>query len=440
MAATLAEQTARERQAGLVLILAAALALGAANSPLHHAYEELLHLKLGPVLPRVGPLTVHAFVADGLMAIFFLLVGMEVKREWFEGRLSTPDMRRLPVIAAIAGMALPALVYLAVTGFDPALARGWAIPAATDIAFAVAVLAILGRHAPPAVKLLLVSIAVMDDVGAVAIIAIAYTETLNLAALGMAALTMAGMWAANRLGVRRAWPYLMGFALLWILVLASGVHATIAGVAAAMTIPLGEGEKESTLEHLEHRIHPWAMFGIVPLFGFVSAGVALSGGLGSILEPLPLAVALGLLLGKQVGVFAAIRLGSAAGLCCRPEGASWPQIYGASLLCGIGFTMSLFIGALAFPDQPEQVDAAKIGIFTGSLLSALLGWLVLRLSSPVPFFAHEAEAAERIFGRAHQHRRSAASNGREHFASGTLLRGDAYRRDPEQAPGTRGTT
>jgi NhaA family Na+:H+ antiporter len=394
------KQVRQERLAGLILIAAAAVALIGANSPFEQAYHDLLHLELGPVLPQIGPLTVHALVADGLMAVFFLLVGMEVKREWIEGRLSSKQARRLPIIAAVAGMVVPALVYLAVTGLHPATARGWAIPTATDIAFAVAVLAILGTHAPPSVKLMLVTIAVVDDVGAVIVIALAYTDSVNTFALGAAAALVAFMALLNIMGARRSWPYLVGFAGLWWLVLASGVHATIAGVLAALTIPLGTGEKHSTLEHLEHRIHPWVMFAIVPLFGFVSAGVHLPG-FAPLLEPIPLAVLLGLFAGKQLGVFAAIRIGDAFGVCCRPEGASWPQIYGASILCGVGFTMSLFVGALAFPDQPEAVDAAKIGTFAGSLLSALMGWAVLRASSPVPWIDDQIQASLRLFGFAH---------------------------------------
>lgn len=401
MAKTLRHQARYEKIAGLALILSAAAALVAANSPLEAAYHALLHADLDLILPNGTPLTVHALAVDGLMAIFFLLVGMEVKREWVEGKLSDPRARRLPIIAAVAGMAVPALVYLFVTGLDAPWAQGWAIPTATDIAFAVAVLAIVGTHAPPSIKVMLVSIAVVDDVGAVAIIALAYTESVNTSALGGAAALFAAMKLMNIMGVRRNWPYLAGFAGLWWLVLASGVHATIAGVLAALTIPLGAGEKHSTLEHLEHQIAPWVMFGIVPLFGFVSAGVHLPA-LAQILQPLPLAVLFGLFVGKQLGVFAAIRIGDALGVCCRPDRASWPQIYGASVLCGIGFTMSLFIGGLAFSDQPEAVAAAKIGTLVGSLLSAILGWIILRASSPVPWIDDEVEASLRLFGFGHR--------------------------------------
>lgn len=406
----LQQQSARERLAGFVLIAAAAAALIAANSPLAVAYHAFLHLKLGVILPRVGELDVHLLVVDGLMAIFFLLVGMEVKREWFEGRLASRDARQLPILAAIAGMVVPALIFMAVAWDQPQIYHGWAVPTATDIAFAIAVLAILGTHAPPSIKILLIAVAIVDDVGAVALIALFYTESLDTTSLAIALGVMAAMGTANMLGVRRASFYLAGFAVLWFFVLKSGIHATIAGVLAAATIPLGPGEKKSTLENLEHDIHPWVMFAIVPLFGFVSAGVEFKGGVNAVLAPLPLAVALGLFLGKQLGVFAAIRLGSKIGICCRPDGASWPQIYGAAILTGVGFTMSLFIAGLAFPDHPEWLDQAKIGVLVGSILSAVIGWMVLRFASPVPFFSGDVDEAERIFGQKQRVDRDMPSN------------------------------
>lgn len=392
------QQGSRERLAGLLLILAAGSALVAVNSPFEPFYRALLHVDLGLTLPRVGALDLHGLVVDGLMAIFFLLIGMEVKREWFEGRLASRQARQLPLLAAIAGMAVPALIYMAVAWSHPEIHHGWAIPTATDIAFAIAVLAILGAHAPPSIKLFLIAVAIVDDVGAVALIALFYTDSLDINSLAIALGIAGAMATASMLGVRRSLFYLAGFALLWFFVLKSGVHATIAGVLAAATIPLGPGESKSTLESLEQRIHPWAMLGIVPLFGFVSAGVELSQGIGMLAQPLPLAIALGLFLGKQLGVFSAIRIGSALGLCCKPDGASWPQIYGAAILTGIGFTMSLFIAGLAFED-PARLEAAKIGILSGSLMSALVGWLVLRLASPVPFFDDDLDEAERIFGQ-----------------------------------------
>jgi NhaA family Na+:H+ antiporter len=400
---SLAHQNARERLAGLLLIAAAGAALILSNSPLAPLYQDLLHLKLGLDLPRIGTLDLHTLVVDGLMAIFFLLVGLEVKREWFEGRLATPASRRLPILAAIAGMAVPAILYMVVARNNPELHHGWAIPTATDIAFAIAVLAILGPRVPPSIKVLLVTVAIVDDVGAVAIIALFYTQSLDTNALALALGLMIALGTANMLGVRRASFYLAGFAILWFLVLKSGVHATISGVLAAAAVPLGRGESKSTLESLEHGLHPWVMLGIVPVFGFVSAGVALQGGIGALIAPLPLAIALGLFLGKQIGVYGAIRLGSAAGICCKPEGASWAQTYGAAMLTGIGFTMSLFIAGLAFPGSPALFDAAKIGILAGSILSALVGWLVLRLAkTPLvedPDEVDDVDEAERIFGQ-----------------------------------------
>ncbi|HYI42095.1 MAG TPA: Na+/H+ antiporter NhaA [Sphingomicrobium sp.] len=386
-----------EKLAGLALIGSAALALLAANSGLVDAYHHLLDFRVGPSLPKIGVPTLHLWVADALMALFFLLVGLEVKREWYEGRLSTPAERRLPFIAAAAGMAVPAIIYLAMTGFNPAFANGWAIPSATDIAFAIGILALLGSRGSPTIKLLLVTIAIIDDVGAVLIIALAYTADLDVAALG-AALGITGLMAfLNIAGVRRLSPYLLLAAVLWLAVLASGIHATIAGVIAALTIPLGRGEPHSPLRRLEHHLHPWVMFGVVPLFGFASAGVEI-GGVAQLLEPIPLAVAFGLFAGKQLGVFGAVWLAVKSGLAPRPPGTSWAQIYGASLLCGIGFTMSLFIGALAFPDNPDAVEGAKVGTLAGSLLSALLGWALLRASGPVDPVVEDIDEAGEIFG------------------------------------------
>ena len=391
-----ANQAREERNAGLLLIAAAVAAMIAANSPFADQWHHLIERPLGVILPRVGELTPHLFVADGLMAIFFLLVGLEVKREWFEGRLSTRAERRLPIIAAAAGMAVPALIYVAVVGADPAFVHGWAIPAATDIAFAIGVLAILGRHAPPSIKLLLVTIAIVDDIGAVLVIALFYTSDLNIPALAGALALAGAMLALGRFGVRRLWPFLAGFALMWVLMLASGVHATIAGVLAALTIPLGR-EGQSPLKRLEHAIHPWVMFGIVPIFGLVSAGVHLTGGITLLTDPVPLAVLLGLFVGKQVGIFGAIALAVKAGLAPKPEGAGWTQLYGAAILCGIGFTMSLFIGALAFPGDQLRIDQAKLGTLAGSLISAIVGYAVLRLARPVELNAEDVEEAGEIF-------------------------------------------
>ena len=397
MAGNPGDQHKKERNAGLLLIAAAAVALLLANSALADDYHHVLELKLGPPMPRFGTLSIHHWVADGLMAIFFLLVGLEVKREWYDGRLSTPAERRLPMIAAAAGMAVPALIYLAVTDFDAALARGWAIPSATDIAFAVGVLALLGDRANPTIKLLLVTIAIVDDVGAVLIIALVYTSQLDSWAIMGAAAVLAGMAGMNLLGVRRLLPYMVGFASLWYAMLASGIHATIAGVLAALTVPLGRGEPHSPLKRLEHAIHPWVMFGIMPLFGLVSAGVHVTS-LNEVLQPLSLAIIAGLFLGKQLGVFGAIWLAIRVRLARMPPNARWSELYGASVLCGIGFTMSLFIGALAFEGSPLAIEEAKLGTLFGSLLSAVVGWTVLRFATPRPFSDEDREEAREIFG------------------------------------------
>jgi NhaA family Na+:H+ antiporter len=390
VAANLHRVRAQERLAGILLIAAAVLAIASANSPLKAGYDRLLHLEL-------GPLDVDHWISEGLMAIFFLLVGLEVKREWLEGRLSRAADRRLPIIAAVGGMAVPALVYLFAVGTDPTQIRGWAIPAATDIAFAVGILAILGRHAPASIKLLLVTIAIVDDVGAVAIIALVYTTDLHVLMLVLAVALTGGMATLNLLGVRQLWPYLAGFAILWCLVLASGVHATVAGVVAALTIPLGRGEKRSPLKGLEHAIHPWVMFGIVPLFGFSSAGVDLAGGLAILAQPIAIGVLLGLFIGKQLGVFGAIYLAVRIGIAAPPPETHWLHIWGAALLCGVGFTMSLFIGALAFPNDPQGIEAAKFGTLAGSLLAALAGYLVLRLSSPAESRESDFDEATQLF-------------------------------------------
>jgi len=363
-----------EALGGLLLIAAAAAALVAANSGLEPVYRALLDAEL-------GPMTAHHWVNDGLMAVFFLLVGLEIKREFQGGELATWDKRRLPVIAAAAGMAAPALVYLAVAGGDPLLARGWAIPAATDIAFALGVLALLGPRVPASLKLFLTTVAIADDLGAVAIIALAYTGSLNTIALGAAAAIFFILYILGKSGVTRLSIYLPGAALLWYAVLLSGVHPTIAGVLAAAAIPIGRDPAHSPLHRLEHRLAPFVGWLILPLFGFANAGVALGAlGPGALVAPLPLGVALGLFLGKQAGIFGSVWLCVRLGWAGRPSGASWLQLYGISLLCGIGFTMSLFIGALAFPGHLVLAEEAKIGILLGTFASAVTGYLVLRFA------------------------------------------------------------
>jgi NhaA family Na+:H+ antiporter len=377
---------------------AAALALILANSPLGDAYHHLLHAPLGPQLsPKHGQLTAHLLINDGLMAIFFLLVGLEIKREFVDGRLSSWDRRRLPFIAAGAGMVVPAAVYLIVTTGNPRLLDGWAIPAATDIAFAIGVLALLGSRAPAALKLFLTTVAIVDDMGAVAIIALAYTPSISSLYLGAAAGILFALYAMGKSGVTALWVYALGAVLLWYAVLLSGVHATIAGVLAATAVPVlktpgAPDAAESTLHRMEHKLVPFVAFLIVPLFGFANAGVSLSGvGFEEVFAPLPLGIAAGLFLGKQIGILGAVWLAVRFGLASRPGGATWLQIYGLSILCGIGFTMSLFIGALAFPEDPELIEQAKLGILAGSFLSAILGYLVLRFAPPPPHLRSDIE-------------------------------------------------
>ena len=363
---------------GIVLMIVAAAAMIAANSGLEPAYHTLFHDPLGWT-PVAKLTTFHLWINDGLMALFFFVVGLEIKREVLDGALAKPATRRMPVMAAVAGMAVPAAVYLLATRDTAGLARGWAIPAATDIAFAVGVVALLGKRVPPSLRLFLLTVAIVDDLGAVAIIALAYTAGLELAWLAAAAAILAAMALLNRLRSDRAAPYVVLAVALWFAVLHSGVHATVAGVLAAFAIPLRPGKRshDSLLLRMEHGLVPWSGFVIVPLFGFANAGVVL-GGEASLLAPLPLGIALGLFAGKQAGIFASLLIAERLGFARRPEGASLLQLWGIALLCGIGFTMSLFIAALACPGDPALVEEAKLGVLAGSLLSALLGFAVLR--------------------------------------------------------------
>jgi NhaA family Na+:H+ antiporter len=366
--------------AGLILIATAVAALIAANSPLAHGYHALFHGALAWT-PIAKLDTLHLWINDSLMAVFFFVVGLEIKREVLDGELADAKRRRLPVLAALAGMVVPAGIYLLIAGGDPGLHRGWAIPAATDIAFALGVIALAGPRVPPSLRLFLLTVAIVDDLGAVAIIALFYTAQIDLAWLGAATGVLAAMIALGRLGVSRGLPYILLAVLLWFCVLHSGVHATVAGVAAALTIPLRPKKNGgSLLLRMEHALTPWSGYLIVPLFGFANAGVGLTHSGGATIAPLSAAIATGLFLGKQVGIFGAIGLAERTGFAPRPAGANWLQLWGLSLLCGIGFTMSLFIAALAFPAAPELVDDAKIGVLAGSLVSALLGFLILRFA------------------------------------------------------------
>jgi NhaA family Na+:H+ antiporter len=366
-----------EAAGGILLMVVALLAIVVANSPASPLYFAALGR-------YVFGLSILHWINDALMAVFFLLVGLEIKREFIDGQLSTWSRRALPGFAALGGMIAPALIYVAVNAASPETLRGWAIPAATDIAFALGVLSLLGPKVPVSLKVFLTALAILDDLGAVIIIALFYTANLNLYALAGAFAVLAILAAMNVRGHRGLAPYLLLGALLWFLVLKSGVHATLAGVALALTIPLqpSPGKPDaagSPLHRLEHALHPWVAFLIVPIFGFANAGVSFAGvGPSALVQPVPLGIMLGLFLGKQIGVFGFAWLAIRMRLADLPAHATWLQLYGVALLCGIGFTMSLFIGLLAFPQSQALQDQVKIGVLAGSLLAGLLGWLVLR--------------------------------------------------------------
>ena len=377
-----------EAAGGYVLMGAAAMALVVANSPLAPGYFAALKVEFGFAIGgfHLQESALH-WINDGLMALFFLLVGLEIKREVLDGQLSRPSRIILPGVAALGGIVLPALIYLAFNGAIPETRAGWAIPAATDIAFALGVLALLGPRVPGSLKIFLTAIAIMDDLAAIVIIALFYTAELHLTAIAAAGVVLAGLVALNRLKVIVLWPYVIGGLALWYFVLESGVHATLAGVALAMLIPLrpsraAPDDARSPLHRLEHALHKPVAFLIVPLFGFANAGLSFAGvSPTAALEPVPLGVALGLFVGKQLGVFLPAWMIVRLGWADMPRDASMGQLYGVAVLCGIGFTMSLFIGNLAFGD-PTLIDATRIGVLVGSLASALLGAAILRLCKP----------------------------------------------------------
>ena len=368
---------------GILLIAIAAIAMVIANSGVSGAYFGLFNGYLWPK-ETFYLNTLHLWINDGLMVIFFFVVGLEVKRELISGNLSDPKQRTLPIMAAAAGMAAPVLVFLFVTGGEPDLRAGMAIPAATDIAFAMGVIGLLGTRVPSSLRLFLLTVAIVDDIGAVAIIAIFYSEP-YMPWLVASVLVLGLMFGMNRFGVDRIWPYMLLTVVLWYCVLNSGVHATIAGVLAAFTIPMRRKDGDSMLEDVEHALVPWSAYIVVPIFGFANAGVDITDlGLDALLDPLPLAVAAGLVAGKQLGIFATVFGAVKLGIVDMPKGCSWPEVWGVSILCGIGFTMSLFIGELAFPGSALLRDEAKIGILLGSLVSAIMGYVVLRLTTTHP--------------------------------------------------------
>jgi Na+:H+ antiporter, NhaA family len=377
-----------EASGGILLMLAALVAVIIANTPLQPFYQYFLEevdLNVGfsshdgmSALAIQKPILL--WINDGLMAIFFFLIGLEIKREFTEGELSSRDRALLPALAAVGGMVAPALIYYFLNSDNPELVRGWAIPAATDIAFALGILALVGSRVPVSLKILLTAVAIIDDLGAILIIALFYTETIKMVPLMFGGAALLGLIATNRMRVVITAPYiLLGF-ILWFAVLKSGIHATLAGVVTAMFIPLRcpNDPKKSPLKHLEHGLHPWVAFMVLPIFAFSNAGVSFAGMTwADVMNPVTLGIAKGLFFGKQIGVFLILVAVIKLKLSPMPKGANWWQLYAVSLLCGVGFTMSLFIGELAF-DTRDQAAAVRMGVIMGSLASAILGYLILR--------------------------------------------------------------
>ena len=378
-----------ESAAGLILMGAAILAMIAANSPAASLYGYFLDT---PVEVRIGELEVakplFLWVNDGLMAIFFFLVGLELKREVLEGELSRPANVLLPALGAVGGIVVPVAVFVWFNAGNAEAMRGWAIPAATDIAFALGILMLLGSRVPVSLKIFLVSLAIFDDIGAIVIIAIFYTVNLSILALVVSTVCLVVLGIMNYRGVSKVAPYILVGVIMWTAVLKSGVHATLAGVALAAFIPMRDAENSdvSPLRMLEHDLHSVVAYGVLPLFAFVNAGISLSGvSIADLMHPVPLGIAAGLFVGKQVGIFALCFLAIKLGMARMPEGASWGSLYGISILCGVGFTMSLFVGSLAFENvvfSPADIFDERLGIILGSLLSGVVGFLVLHLTLP----------------------------------------------------------
>ena len=372
-----------ESAGGIVLIFAAAIAMMIANSPLEPLYNGTLH-------SYVAGLSVSHWINDGLMAVFFLLIGLEVKRELIEGALNTKEKAIFPAIAAVGGMVAPALVYIAFNFADPMAAKGWAIPAATDIAFALGIMALLGSRVPVSLKVFLLALAIIDDLGVIVIIALFYSTDLSTLALTVAFAATAALFVMNAMKVTKLSWYLVVGAILWVSVLKSGVHATLAGVVLGFAIPLagkeGRSEKQSPLKHLEHVLHPYVAFLILPLFAFANAGISLEGvSFAGMAEALPLGIALGLLIGKPLGIFTASYLAVKSGVAKLPDGIGLNHIFSVSVLCGIGFTMSIFISSLAFIGAPEDFSTySRLGILLGSTVSAVVGYVLLSQALPKP--------------------------------------------------------
>ena len=369
-----------ETSGGVVLMIAAIFAMIIANTSLSATYDLILstYIKVGIGSFEIAKPAI-LWINDGLMAIFFFLVGLEIKREVLAGELSSFDKAILPIMAAIGGMAVPGIIFAIVNWGTPENLKGWAIPTATDIAFALGILALIGSRAPIALKIFLLAIAIIDDLGAIVIIAIFYTSELSINALSISMIGFAAAIALNRLGIQRTAPYLLVGVIMWVFVLKSGVHATLAGVLIAFTIPLkAKNEDEALLYKMEHGLHPWVAFLILPVFAFANAGVNFTGiGIDDLLQPLTLGIAVGLFLGKQIGVFLATWIGVKSGIARLPENVSWKHVYGVACLTGVGFTMSLFIGSLAFTTV-DVMNAVRLGVVLGSVLSGIIGYLLLK--------------------------------------------------------------
>lgn len=375
----------QESAGGILLVFASALAMVLANSPLVSLYNLLIDT---PVVVQVGALKLAKpllmWVNDGFMAVFFLLVGLELKREFLEGELSELSKIVLPGLGAIGGMVVPALIYVVMNANDPLALQGWAIPTATDIAFALGVLSLLGSRVPMTLKVFLTALAIFDDIGAILIIAFFYTSKISMTALIVGAVCIVVLWCLNRRGIEEKSPYMLVGLVMWVALVKSGVHATLAGVVLAMFVPMRSRHPEgaSPAKSLEHDLHSVVAFFILPIFAFCNSGISFSGlGLEHIMHGVPLGITLGLFFGKQVGVFVFCWLGVTLNLTKLPEGMSWTSLYGTALLCGIGFTMSLFVGSLAFEDSGvNQLFDERLGIILGSLLSGGFGYVVLRYS------------------------------------------------------------
>jgi NhaA family Na+:H+ antiporter len=377
-----------ESAGSVLLLIAAALAMLIANSPIRQLYDSLLQI---PLEVRAGNFEIAKplllWINDGLMAIFFFLVGLELKREVLEGELSKPSQIVLPAIGALGGMSIPALIYAFFNRNDPIALNGWAIPAATDIAFALGVLASLGNRVPTSLKIFLLTLAIFDDLGAIIIIAVFYTSDLSILSLLIAAMFVLALFTLNRKDVRSITAYVLIGIALWVAVLKSGVHATLAGVLLALFIPhKGKADESSLVKRLEHDLHPAVAFGILPIFAFANAGVPLAGlTMNSFFQPISLGIILGLFIGNQIGIFGFTWLAIKLGLAQLPTSVRWIHMYGVSFVCGIGFTMSLFISSLAFEHSGTDYGViVRLGILTGSILSALLGYIILRLSLKNP--------------------------------------------------------